>query len=196
MVHLLENAPADLGRGWSLADSGDAATALALAESVPPHHPQYADALLLRVHALRRLARQPEARPLLDEALALRPSHAPLLVEAAWLSFENQQFAAGVEAARGALACAIGDVHTAFGNNVLALNLSMLGRHDDAITAGREALKAMPDAPWMLVHQAQCLQRAGDPMGARDLAVRALALQPGNAGARAVLDATGGSAAS
>jgi tetratricopeptide (TPR) repeat protein len=191
MLGLLAEVRSDLVRGWHLVQAGDAAGGLAVGEAVAPGDKRYVDALVLRGHCLRRLGRKDEALPLIDEAVARRPDSAPSWIERAWLGLEFRRHAQAVDDARRAIACATDSSQVAFGHNVLALALSLLGRHEEAIVAGQAAVAAAPNAPWLLVHQAQCLQRAGRAPEAVRLATRALELQPGDAAAQAVIDAAG-----
>lgn len=176
----------DLVRAWRLLQEGKHEEALAIADAIPESDPRAGDARVLRAQYLRQAGQREAAAEVLVQALRAHPRHASLLIEQAWLMFEHARLGPAVEAAEAALACAATPDQRRFAQNVLELALSGLGRHDDAIRAGEAAVSGTPAHPWIMLHHAQTLARAGRHDEARAMARRVLDLQPANADAQAI----------
>jgi tetratricopeptide (TPR) repeat protein len=145
-------------QGWKLLEKGSWSEAFAKFDELLHIDPANVGALQGGIASLRKERRFPEAAELLSEALRKRPDSAGILAERVWLNVDQRRYDDAVlaldEVFRHSTAKeALSPEREA----LLAWKVSLLRtrqRFDEAHTAVREALKAFPQSPQLLIQLA------------------------------------------
>jgi len=150
-----ERAEADVRRGVALLKQGRASEADDAFDAALSNFPSHRAARQARIALLLEQRRLDEARKLLQEGVAIDPSHTPYSLVLARVFIERGDFPASLEVLNAAQRSAQGDADfSALHGNVL----QRLARHREAADAYRDALRLAPDTGTAWVGLAMSLE--------------------------------------